>query len=61
MPCASGAPAASRSGLGAASQAWAQEVGSPPAQAGQPPQARISVTSTGVARREARARRARPR
>ena len=47
MPCISGAPAASRSGLGSASQAWSQEVGSPPAQAGQAPQARISVTSTG--------------
>ena len=46
MPWASGAPAASRSGLGPWSQAWAQEVGAPPAQAGQPPQDRISVTST---------------
>lgn len=47
MPCASGAPAASLSGLGATSQAWAREVGAPPAQAGQAPQARIKVTSTG--------------
>ena len=46
MPCATAAPPASRSGEGPASQAWSQEVGAPPAQAGQWPQARISVTST---------------
>jgi len=34
IPCASTSPAAPRSGLSAASQACAQEVGSPPAQAG---------------------------
>ena len=46
IPCATAAPPASRSGDGAAAQAWAQEVGAPPAQAGQAPQARISVTRT---------------
>ena len=45
-PCTIRPPPCSLRGDGGISQAWSHEVGTPPAQAGQVPQARISVTST---------------